>query len=177
MYKYKAGVVLENVTKEQKGNLKILLPTIAAIVGIGLLLIGNFVGKDDETEDEIPRANDPSYMDANEFAISVEEKIINICKEVDGAGHVRAAVTLGGGYRAIYAANSQSSSNSYRNETVLTGNGSNKKAILIGYENPEIVGIGIVCSGGNEPSVRQNIISLVSAAFNVSTNRIYVAGS
>lgn len=168
---------MENATKDQRGNLKILLPTIAAIIGIGLLLIGNIVGKKNENNDANNTANDPSYMDAEAFATSVEEKIITICREVDGVGQVRAAVTLGGGYRAIYAANSQSSANSHRNETVLTGNGSNEKALLIGYLNPEIVGIGVVCSGGNDPVIRQNIISLVSAAFNVSTNRIFVTGS
>ena len=167
----------ENETKKQKSNLKLLLPAIAAIVGIGLLLIGNFWGKNEKKESENTALDDPTHMDADAFADSVEKKITEICRSVAGVENVHAAVTLGGGYRAIYASDSQSSGTSYRNETVLTGNGSSEKAILIGYQNPEIVGIGIVCSGGNDPTVRQAIISLVSAAFNVSTNKIYVAGT
>ncbi len=167
----------ENANKSQKGGLKILLPAIAAIVGIGLLLIGNFLNSEKKNTENISPQTDPSAMDADLFALSVEEKIIEICSQVAGVGNVRAVVTLGGGYRAIYAADSQASGTSYRNETVLTGSGSSEKALLLGYQNPEITGIGIVCSGGDDPSIRQNIISLVAAAFNVSTNKIYVAGA
>lgn len=167
----------ENSTKNQKPNSKLLFPIVAAVIGIGLLFAGNLMGKSKTDTEEPTGISDPAQMDADAFAESVEEKITEICREVEGVSNVRAAVTLGGGYRAIYASDSQSSGTSYRNEMVLTGNGSSEKAILIGYQNPEIVGIGIVCSGGNEPSVRQAIISLVSAAFNVSTNKIYVTAS
>ena len=167
----------ENVNKSQVGGMKILLPAIAAIVGIGLLLIGNFLNNGKKDSEDITPENDPSVMDADAFASSVEEKIVEICSQVAGVRNVRAVVTLGGGYRAIYASDSQASGTSYRNETVLSGNGSSEKALLLGYQNPEITGIGIVCSGGDDPSVRQNIISLVAAAFNVSTNKIYVAGA
>ena len=167
----------ENVNKSRNGSMKILLPVIAAIVGIGLLLIGNFLNNEKKDEDNVSPKIDPSTMDGDAFASSVEEKIVEICSQVSGVGHVRAVVTLGGGYRAIYASDSQASGTSYRNETVLTGNGSSEKALLLGYQNPEITGIGIVCSGGDDPIVRQNIILLVAAAFNVSTNKIYVAGA
>ena len=173
----KGKIMSENANKNQKNNLKILLPAIVAIIGIGLLLIGNLVGKGNEKNDADTALKDPTSMDADAFAESVEKKITEICRSVSGVGDVHAAVTLGGGYRAIYATDSQSSGTSYRNEMVLTGNGSSEKAILVGYQNPEIVGIGIVCSGGNDPDVRQSIISLVSAAFNVSTNKIYVTGT
>ena len=167
----------ENATKNQKNNTKILLPAIAAIIGIGLLLIGNLVGKGNEKNDADTSLKDPTAMDADAFVESVEKKITEICRSVEGVGNVHAAVTVGGGYRAVYASDSQSSGTSYRNEMVLTGSGSSEKAILVGYQNPEIVGIGIVCTGGNDPAVRQEIISLVCAAFNVSTNKIYVTGS
>ena len=86
-------------------------------------------------------------------------------------------VTLKGGYRAIYATDSQSGSSSSKNATVIIGSGSSEKALLIGYENPEIAGIGIVCSGGDDYNVRKNVISVVSSAFNVSSNKIFVSGS
>ena len=68
------------------------------------------------------------------------------------------------------------SSNS-KNQTVIIGSGSSEKALLIGYENPEIAGIGIVCSGGDDPIKRASIISVVSSAFNISTNKIFVSGT
>ena len=113
--------------------------------------------------------------DANEYAARVEEEIRAICSRVRGAGTVSVAVTLKGGYRAVYATDSQSSGGGYKNNTVLVGSGSSEGAVLICYENPEIGGVGIVCRGASDPSVRDAIISLVSAAFDVKTNKIYVA--
>ena len=115
-------------------------------------------------------------LSAEVFAAQAEEKIVSICSGVCGVGDVRAVVTLEGGYRAVYASDVQGSDTSYRNETVLTGSGSSEKAILVGYQAPRIVGIGIVCTGGDDPTIQQRITLLVSAAFDVSANKIYVTG-
>ncbi len=37
-----------------------------------------------------------------------------------------------------------------------------------------IAGIGIVCRGGDDPTVREKLISLIGAACGVRSNRIYV---
>ena len=41
----------------------------------------------------------------------------------------------------------------------------------------EICGIGIVCEGGDDPEVVYRLLSLVSAACGVSTDKIYIAGA
>ena len=38
----------------------------------------------------------------------------------------------------------------------------------------EIVGIGIVCRGGGEPKIQRELLSLVSAACGVGSNRIFI---
>jgi hypothetical protein len=100
-----------------------------------------------------------------------------LCNKIDGVSSTHAVVTLRGGYRAIYAANSQSGNSNSKNQIVVLGSGSNEKPLLIGYENPEIAGIGIVCSGGDDARKREAIISVVSSAFDIGTNKIFVAGS
>ena len=166
----------ENVIISKKTDKKLMLPILAAIVGVSLLLVGNIMSKNDKDEETGNYTCDISSLDANAFAENAERRVEQICSEVDGVGNVSAVVSRGGGYRAIYATDSQSSSSSHKNQTVLTGNGSSEKALVIGYQNPEIVGIGIVCSGGGDAQKRADIIALVSAAFNISTNKIYVAG-
>ncbi len=39
-----------------------------------------------------------------------------------------------------------------------------------------ICGIGIVCEGGDDPETERKLLSLVSAACGVPTNKIYIAG-
>ena len=121
--------------------------------------------------------NEPSALDPALYAEQIEEKVEALCNKIDGVSSAHAVVTLKGGYRAIYATDAQYGSSVNKSETVLIGSGSSEKALLIGYENPEIAGIGIVCSGGDDAYVRAEIISMISAAFDLGANKIFVSGT
>ena len=146
---------------------------LAGLAGAVLLIFGSLGWKDGKNSTSA--VGEEISPDASAYAASVEEEIRAICARVKGAGSVSVAVTLKGGYRAVYATDSQSGSGGYKNHTVLIGSGSSEGAVLICYENPEISGVGIVCRGATDPTVRDTIISLVSAAFDVKSNKIYVA--
>ena len=163
----------ENSKKGVIGEKKWLLLILAAALGVGLLLFGGWGRDGTETESAVEH----SYLslDPEAYARSVEEQIVKMCERVEGAGQVYAVVTLKGGYRAVYATDSQSSSGGYKNNTVLIGSGSAEQGILICYQNPEIAGVGIVCDGGDREEVRGQIISLVSAGLDLGSNKIYVA--
>ena len=149
----------------------VILLVFLALVGVLLLAFAN------KSKNEVKENEGFESLDPAEYAREVEERVEELCNRVDGAGSAYAVVTLKGGYKAIYASDSQSGSSSNKSSTVIIGNGSSEKGLLIGYENPEISGIGIVCSGGDDYNVRKNIISVVSSAFNVSSNKIFVSGS
>ncbi len=144
---------------------------LGGILGILLLVYGS-LGVGGKREKEETSAAAP---DAEEYARRVEEQIREICSQVRGAGEVQVAVTLKGGYRAVYATDLQSAGGSYKNNTVLIGSGSSEGAVLVCYDNPEISGVGIVCEGASDAAVRERMISLVSAAFDIRTNKIYIA--
>ena len=161
----------ENV-KNIKKDKKTLFLAIGAILGVLLLLFGNFAG---ERREETASSSEEELRDPEAYARAVEARVVEICSGVKGAGKVRAAVTLRGGYRAVYATDAKNSSSGYQSSTVLVGSGASEEAILVCYENPEIAGIGIVCEGGDDAEVRARIISLVSATFSIGTNKIFVA--
>ena len=164
-------IVSKNTIIGKLGKKKIFLFALIAVVGIFLIIINN--SSSAESMEEVDFEN----LDPSKYAREVEEKVEALCNRIDGVRSTYAVVTLKGGYRAIYATDSQSGSSSSKNATVIIGSGSSEKALLIGYENPEIAGIGIVCSGGDDYNVRKNVISVVSSAFNVSSNKIFVSGS
>ena len=145
----------------------------AAIALAGVLLVSISSKNEKQSSDEVNFES----LDPAKYASEVEERVEALCNRVDGAGSAYAVVTLKGGYKAIYASDKQSGSNVNKSDTVIIGSGSSQKALLIGYENPEIAGIGIVCSGGDDYNVRKNIISVVSSAFDVSSNKIFVSGN
>ena len=146
---------------------------LLALLGIVLMLFSK-CGEDKAGE---PVASEPSALDPALYAEQIEEKVEALCNKIDGVNSAHAVVTLKGGYRAIYATDAQYGSSVNKSETVLIGSGSSEKALLIGYENPEIAGIGIVCSGGDDAYVRAEIISMISAAFDLGSNKIFVSGT
>ncbi len=150
---------------------RLLVLLLCGGLGLLLLVFSGITGKKEESS-----SDEKSYIpDADAYAQRIEEEVKSLCSGVKGVGEVQVAVTLKGGYRAIYATDSQSNAAGYKSNTVLIGSGSSEEAILIGYENPQISGIGIVCRGANDPGVKESIISLVAAAFDLGTNKIYVA--
>ena len=160
----------ENVKSKPLGDRRIWLLILGGIVGLLLLLFGGGNSDEEKNAAEASALPDPSV-----YARTVEEQVVELCSRVQGAGTVRVAVTLKGGYRSVYVTDSQSSGTGYKNNTVLVGSGSSEGALLICYENPEIAGVGIVCEGGGDPRVKENIVSLVSATLNIGSNKIYVA--
>lgn len=161
---------MEEKTKIKKDG-RLFIFILIGVVGIILLILGSGLtqgtAKEDKSAEETP--------DPDAYAAKVEEEIERICQGVAGNCSVEAVVSLEGGYRAVYATDSQSSSSGYKNSMVLIGSGSSEEAVLVCYENPRISGIGIVLSCREDTALKNNIVSLVSAAFSVGTNKIYVA--
>lgn len=164
------------MNEKDKGQSRKLIIIIGIALGVLFLLLGSGifeqVPKDTETTGQYDEA-------AYEYELT--EKIRNICSCVRGAGNVSVAVKLDGSFKAVYAQNSEigfsGGSNTHKSEYVFVGGGSSECAVLIGYSPPEILGVGIVCDGGGNASVRAEIIALVSATFDLPTNKIYVTSS
>ena len=151
---------------------KIYLLVFLALIGILMILLG----KNGASETKSVKGGIED-LDPSQYSSMLEERIEQLCNRVDGVSGAHAVVTLKGGYQAIYAIDSQSGNTSTKNQTVIIGSGSAEKAILEGYSYPEIAGIGIVCNGGDSYEVKNKIVSLISSAFDISTNKIFVVGS
>lgn len=170
-------VVLKNMQSKNTilrlvGSKKIYVFILLFALGAILLIFFTGGGNDSEHLGERVEALDPG-----EYAKSVEEQVEALCNRIDGVSGAYAVVTLKGGYQAIYAIDSQSSSSSNKNQIVVIGSGSNEQAILRGYEYPEIAGIGVVCDGGDSYDIKNKIVTLIASTFNLSANKIFVVGS
>lgn len=166
----------EKQNYSNKKSQKFIFVILGGALGIVLLIFGGRLsdkGSDarEETDTSV------SYDAAAAYAAMLEERIEGICSGVKGAGNVQVFVSLKGGYRTVYAVDAQSSGSGYRSEIVMSGSGSDKRAVVTAYENPEIAGVGIICDGADSAYVRAEMISLVAAALDISTNKIFVARS
>ena len=163
---------MDEKIKINKKSSALMLAAVGIVLGIVILLAGSFESRGSEREGEDTGS---AELDAKIYEQELEEKIRELCYDVRGVGGVEVMVSLKGGYKTVYAMDAQASSGGYRSEIVKVGSGSNQNGIIIGYENPEIIGVGIVCEGGDDARVRGEIVSLVSAALDISSNKIFVA--
>ncbi|MBO5898100.1 MAG: hypothetical protein J6R04_03720 [Clostridia bacterium] len=150
---------------------------LGALCGVALMLLGNsdiVTKKREKTATELTES-DPLLV----YASELERKIETLCARVDGVGEVRAVVSLSGDFTYIYASDSESAEREgtieRQEQYVTVGSGSNAQPLLLTRLPPAIEGIGVVCRGGANASVRREITALLSAAFSVGSNKIYVA--
>lgn len=141
---------------------------------VGVLILAFTAG---ESKDEANTSVSIDSLDPAEYAKSIEEQVESLCNRIDGVSGAYAVVTLNGGYQAIYATDSQSSGSTNKSQTVVIGSGSSEQALLRGYSYPEIAGIGIVCRGGDSYDIKNKIVTLISSAFSLNANKIFVVGS
>ena len=152
--------------KDQKSYLGLIL--IAAAIGIVLLLIG---GTSDTKEKTVQKEEYKTERDELViYQTYLEERIRALCQSVGGVSDVTVAVTLSGGFESVYATEWKDGNEKY----VVLGSGSSASPLYLTRAAPKIAGIGIVCRGGSAERIRCELISLLGATFDVSTNRIYV---
>lgn len=117
-------------------------------------------------------------LSMEEYRVAMEARIKDICERVVGAGEVHVILHLAGGYEYVYAADQKITSSGEVREYIMIGSGSNQRVVYLTERVPEILGIGVVCEGGNQESVRNEITALLAATLGVGSHRVYVtAGS
>ncbi len=149
-------------------------------IGLGVLLIllgsGRLTGKDDPDPAATHTPVGGITRTAEEYRADLETRMKAICSRVAGVGEVDVIVTLAGGCEYIYATDKKTTVGGESTSYVTVGSGGEESPIYVTERAPAIVGIGVVCTGGMDPAVRREVTALLSAAFGVGSNRIYVTG-
>lgn len=152
-------------------RIKKYIPMAAvALLGIALLIGGRVVGKESDTGQTVDA---DAYFSVRFYTEDLEERIEELCRQVHGIGEVHVLVTLEGGCEYVYAENITGGSHSY----LLTADGEGESPVFVQQIYPRIRGIAVVCSKGEDSAVRLAVTQLLSAAFDIPSSRIYVAGT
>lgn len=147
-------------TKQLKNT--VFIPLALCLI-LGIVLLG--AGKLGKSEKSTEKSTVISYA---EYERELESKIKELCEKVDGVRNVSVAVSLSSGGEYVYAKDG-------RDDYVLVGSGNYESGVLLSEKAPQISGIGIVCDFGNDANVKHRLISLVSAACGVGSNKIFIA--
>ena len=159
---------------------------IVGIVGILLIFLSNFGNSQAET---INTSSLDMGISSEEYREKLEKDVKEIVKEITGSSNVTVVVTLESGMRYKYADvtegastdksenNTVSSSSELKQGyiTVKTADGG-EQALLVTTQMPEIRGVAIVCIGGDNEVISQKIENTVTAALNITSHRVSIAG-
>jgi len=140
---------------------------IALIAGVALMLIPD--GSDS-------RKNEAAASDdAREYVEYLEAKAAKLIKEVEGVKECTVMISVTGGYRYNYASNQRVTQNGENRDTqkeYVTLDG-DTTPLLTEQRMPEILGVAVVCPDIS-PETEYKVMSLLSALFDVSSNRISI---
>lgn len=165
----------KNTFERLFGNKKYLWLALLAAAGVVLMLMGG--GKSDDKKET---AEIDSEQKLAQYTASIRNDIEQLCCQVGGVSDVTVAVSLECGFEYVYATDQNVEFGSGGGEQIkyiTVGNGSSEAAVYITEKLPRIGGVGIVCRGGSDPEVVRRLTSLISAAYNIGSNKIYVTGT
>ncbi len=163
------------------------------ILGIALIFISSYLAPKSVDDSEDDYSDEPLQTTAAEqYRAEITEELGNMLASMDGVGRTKVMVTLSSTVRELYAADTdindkQSSKKNNENEnadqqntekkkyTIIRSRDGSEKALSIGQLVPEIKGVLVICDGGDDEEVQNNIIEAVSAALDISKSHICVS--
>lgn len=157
-------------------NIKTLLPLLIGAIGIAFVLLAGSASSNTRND-----SAEGIQSDITAYTFMLEEKIKTLCEACDGVSHVSVAITLEGGFEYEYAKNTEYGKNSYgderKEEYLVIGQGSGEKCVVLRQKLPGIAGIGIVCRGGENDVIKEQLTLLISSVLNIGANKIYITSA
>ena len=147
---------------------------ILGIAGI-LLVILSGSGNEDKTH-SAKKEDDIFITDETELSDRLEK----LLEAIDGAGKVKVMITFNTYSETVYAENSEENigadgETDTSDEYIIIDGEDGETGLRLKIISPEIKGVAVICQGGNNPVIKEQIISVVSALFDISSNKISVA--
>jgi stage III sporulation protein AG len=145
---------MENIQKFLKSGKGIRTVVILGILGMCLILVSSIIPKSrDEPTTTAPESDLKTY--AENYRLTLQNDIAEMLSKMEGVGEAEVLLTV-----------------SSTEETVYTSSKLTEKIVM-----PPINGAFIICTGGKSFAVQEKVISAVSSALGLPTNRIYVASN
>lgn len=131
------------------------------------------------TKDETTKA-----LDTKTDCSQLNDQLAALIGKINGAGRVKVMITFDASDENVYAKdtdeefeNNESSPIEQRmkSEYIIIKGSDGEEGLKIKNVYPTVRGVAVVCDGANDPNVKGQIVSVVSALFDINSTRISVA--
>ena len=181
----------EKVKKFFAGDKKVRVIAVLGIAGILLILLSEFLpgGKSQESDGNTAVSVE---TDTAVKAQQLEQKLRSIVECIEGVGQADVMVTLQNGVEYIYAQEEKTNTDTVEDATAQTGSkvqqknsseqsyiliesSGEKRPVLITQLEPRVQGVVVVCDGGGNAAVVEQIIDAVTVAVDIPSTKVSVA--
>ena len=112
-----------------------------------------------------------SVQTEQDYALEMETRLEALLAQMEKVGRVKVMVTLANGEENVYATDSEKTANgTSQTNHVLLG----KDGLLETIQTPQVLGVAVVCDGGDDAGVQNRISTLVAALTGVGVHHITV---
>ena len=161
--------ILNKLKKDKKAFFTVIL----GITGMMLILLS-----------ELPLFSGGEKKEAKEtesyYAQELEENTQRLISQIQGAGKVSVMLTYDTSEEIVWAKDIDSKSegdgkSDTSEKHIIIDADSGETGLEIKVVYPKIRGVAVVCTGGDDPVVQSEIKALLSALFDIGSNRISIA--
>lgn len=158
-----------------KNKLKLIIAL--GMCGILLIAATSVFSSDDSGETRVQETIQATDWSA--YKSELEQELTDVISAMDGVGACEVMITLNETNENVYAQNSsektEENKSEYESEYVIHSGENGDDPVLIKQYFPQVKGVAVVCTGGDDIRVKENIVNSVTALFNISSNRISVS--
>jgi len=153
---------------------KALFTVLAGLSGVLLILISEIPFSSAESKNS-NNSYESSYMNDN-----LEKEVEKLISQVKGAGRVSVMLTYESDEERVFARDTETERQGTEKaqmsqKHIIVDSSSGETGLIIKTVYPEIRGVAVVCTGGDDPQVKSEISALLSALFDIGSNRISIA--
>ena len=116
------------------------------LLGVGLLVFSGFA----EEKTPATQGEEARLMEA--YSATEEARLARLCQGVAGVGRVEVGIYFSGEVTVKYASGKQ-----------------------VSEVSPEVVGVVVVCDGGNNDLVKRELTALIAALYDLPSNHIHIS--
>ena len=169
----------KDIISKVKEDKKTLVIIAVGILGIFLLAFSNYFADTDidSNEDKVDETV-AQPISTESIEKKLEERLTQIVSSVKGAGNTQVMVTVASAGEYVYAENKKydkdSDSTSTDTEIVVFEQTDSDTGLVISIKSPDVLGVAVICEGGDSAVVKSEITNLVTSLFGIGADRVYV---
>ena len=166
-----------------KSDIKIKIAVAAGLIGILIIFLSTLGSEEKDTKSDSENLkNDVVSEDTTAYKNQLEKELTSLLESITGVGEAKVMISIEGTTEYVYAeelssdidSSEEKTSESHENKIVIIENNGKTEALVKKVIRPQVSGVAVVCQGGDNISVKENIISAVSTVLSIPSNKICV---